>query len=151
MSRRTLVERLRALLRVPAPRRYLGRRGLGQGWEKLAEKRLAAAGYVVRERNYRTRCGEIDLIAEDSGMLCFVEVKGRSGPGFGEPAEAVTLEKQRRIARAAQEYLWRRRLAASTRCRFDVVSIMDSGGGVEPQVEIHRDAFPLPEETGPRR
>ena len=112
---------------------------------------MAAAGYVIRERNYRTRSGEIDLIAEDSGTLCFVEVKGRSGPGFGEPAEAVTLEKQRRIALAAQEYLWRRRLAASTRCRFDVVSIVDSGGGVAPRVEIHRDAFPLPEATGPQR
>ena len=153
MGSRSLAERLRALLRAPGPRRYLGRRGLGQNWEKLAEKRLSAAGYVIRERNYRmrTRSGEIDLIAEDSGTLCFVEVKGRSGPGFGDPAEAVTLEKQRRVARAAQEYLWRRRLAASTRCRFDVVSIVDARVGGEPRVEIHRDAFPLPEGAPPRR
>ncbi len=149
MTPRVLLNRILAAL--PGRRRYRGRRGVGQAWEKLAEKRLAAAGYVIRERNYRTRThgrsGEIDLIAEDSGTLCFVEVKGRSGSGFGEPAEAVTLEKQRRIARAAQEYLWRRRLSSSTRCRFDVVSIVDSGGGAEPRVEIHRDAFPLPEGT----
>jgi putative endonuclease len=150
-----LFERLRALLRVAGARRYRGRRGLGQRWEGLAERRLAAAGYVIRERNYRSRgprgfSGEIDLIAEDSGTLCFVEVKGRRGPGFGAPAEAVTLEKQRRIARAAQEYVWRRRLPPSTRCRFDVVSVVDAGRG-EPRVEILRDAFPLTEGPRPRR
>ena len=151
MGPAALFERLRALLRAPGTRRYRGRRGVGQGWEKLAEKRLTAAGYVIRERNYRTRgrSGEIDLIAEDSGTLCFVEVKGRSGPGFGAPAEAVTLEKQRRIARAAQEYVWRRRIHSSTRCRFDVVSIVDAGAG-EPRVEIHRDAFAFPDAVGRR-
>ena len=125
-------------------RLYRGRRGLGQRWERLAARHLVRAGYRIRERNYRGRFGEIDLIAEHAGVLCFVEVKGRSGPGFGEPAEAVTLEKQRRIARVALEFLLRRRLASSTPCRFDVVSIVDRGDG-EPRVEIHRDAFPLPE------
>ena len=108
-----------------------------------------AAGYTIRERNFRMRgrSGEIDLIAVDSGVLCFVEVKGRSGPGFGAPEEAVTREKRRRIARVAQEYLRRRRLPASQRCRFDVVSIVDRGDGA-PRVEIHRDAFLLPESPG---
>jgi putative endonuclease len=129
---------------------YRGRRGLGQRWERLAERHLARAGYRIRERNYRGRSGEIDLIAEHVGVLCFVEVKGRSGAGFGAPEEAVTLEKQRRIARAALEYLSRRRLADSMPCRFDVVSIVDCGGG-EPRVEIFRDAFPLPERLGTRR
>ena len=100
---RGLLERLRAMF----PRRYRGRRGLGQRWERLAEARLISAGYAVRERNFRGRSAEIDLIAEEAGDLCFVEVKGRTGPGFGAPEEAVTAEKQRRIARAAQEYLIR--------------------------------------------
>ena len=147
-----LVERLRSWI---VGRRYRGRRGLGQGWEKLAERRLTAEGYRIRERNYRMRMhtrvpsGEVDLIAEDSGVLCFIEVKGRSGRGFGAPAESVTLEKQRRIARVAQEYVRRRRVADSTRCRFDVVSIVDDGSG-NPRVEILRDAFPLPEPPRPR-
>ena len=140
---RSFLARLRALF----PRRYRGRRGLGQLWESLAEKRLKAAGYVIRERNFRGRSAEIDLIAGDSGVLCFIEVKGRSGPGFGAPEDAVTAEKQRRIARAAQEYLMRRGLSSSTRCRFDVVSILDRGDG-KPRVQIHRDAFPLPERFG---
>ena len=131
-------------------RSYRGLRGAGQRWERLAEKRLGAAGYAVLERNYRGRSGEIDLIAVESGVLCFIEVKGRSGPGFGAPEEAVTLEKQRRIARTAQEFLRRRRLAASVPCRFDVVSIVDRGDG-EARVEVHRDAFPLPESPGGRR
>jgi len=148
-----LVERLRSWI---FGRRYRGRRGLGQGWEKLAERRLTAEGYRIRERNYRMRMGtrvpsgEVDLIAEDSGVLCFIEVKGRSGHGFGAPAESVTFEKQRRIARVAQEYVWRQRVADSTRCRFDVVSIVDEGVGT-PRVEILRDAFPLPEPPRPRR
>ena len=143
---RGLFARLRALY----PRAYRGHRGVGQRWERLAAKRLVAAGYVVRERNYRGRSGEIDLIAVDSGVVCFGEVKGRSGAGFGAPEDAVTVEKQRRIARAAQEYLRRRRLAASTPCRFDVVSIVDRGDG-DVRVEIHRDAFPLPESLGTGR
>ena len=157
MTREGEDELIRVLRRILAtlggawPRTYGGTRGLGQSWEKLAERRLAAAGYVILERNYRTRglTGEIDLIAEDSGVLCFIEVKGRSGRGFGAPAESVTLEKQRRIARVAQEYVWRLRVASSTRCRFDVVSIVDDGVE-DPRVEILRDAFPLPEPSRPR-
>jgi putative endonuclease len=137
----------RILQKLGCPPRYHGRRGLGQTWESLAERRLAAAGYVIRERNYRGLSGEIDLVAEDAGVLCFVEVKGKSGVGFGSPEEAVTLGKQRRIARVALDYLRRRRLAPSTPCRFDVVAVFDPGDG-GPSVEIHRDAFPLPERLG---
>jgi putative endonuclease len=144
---RDLLDRIFLTLR--GERRYRGSRGAGQGWEKLAERHLAAAGYVILERNYRGRSGEIDLVAEESGVLCFVEVKGRSGPGFGAPEEAVTLEKQRRIARAAQEYLWRRRVPSSTPCRFDVVAVAASGEN--PEVSIFRDAFPLPERLLSRR
>jgi putative endonuclease len=143
---RRLLARLRAVFSF----RYRGLRGLGQGWERLAEKRLAAAGYVIRERNFTTRGrrGEIDLVAEENGVLCFVEVKGRSGPGFGAPEDAVTSEKQRRIAAAASEYLRRRKLSPSTRCRFDVVSVIVTGG--KTRVTILRDAFPLPESFVPR-
>ena len=132
-------------LRATRTARYRGSRGVGQSWERLAEKRLRGAGYVIRERNYATsrRRGEIDLVAEENGVLCFVEVKGRSGSGFGAPEEAVTEEKQRRLAAAAREYLWRRRLPTSTSCRFDVVSVIVANG--RTRVTILRDAFPVPE------
>ena len=126
---------------------YRGSRGVGQRWEASAERKLKAAGFTILERNFRTRLGEIDLVAEENGVLCFVEVKGRKGPRFGAPAEAVTLEKRRRIAHAARVYLLRRR-PAETRCRFDVVSIVESPADVV--VEIFRGAFEAPHDEARR-
>jgi putative endonuclease len=112
----------------------------------MAERRLRREGYRILERNFRGRTGEIDFVAEEKGVLCFVEVKGRSGRGFGEPEEAVTLEKQRRIFRVAEEYLVRRGGPESA-CRFDVVAIVAGDDGA--RMTVIRDAFrgPLP----PRR
>lgn len=143
MTPRSVLTRVLEALRPRRPARYLGSRGVGQSWEDLAAKRLKAAGYRIRDRNYRGRSGEIDFIAEDNGVLCFIEVKGRSGIGFGAPAESVTLEKQRRIARAAQEYVRRRRVGRGPR-RFDVVTILESDGRAE--VAILRGAFDVPDD-----
>jgi putative endonuclease len=145
MMFRKLMGRLRHLFQ-PDDKKYRGLRGVGQTWERLAEKHLKKAGYRIRDRNVRLKVGEIDIIAEEKGILCFIEVKGRSSLAFGAPAEAITLEKQRRLYRAAEIYLQRERLREKI-CRFDVVSILDDGGG--ETVEILRDAFrgPLP----PRR
>ena len=142
MTPRAVLTRVLEALRPLRPARYLGSRGVGQRWEDLAAKRLKAAGYEIRARNYRGRSGEIDFIAEEKGVLCFIEVKGRSGVGFGAPAEAVTLEKQRRIARAAQEYVRQRRVGRGPR-RFDVVAILESDGRAE--VTILRGAFDVPD------
>lgn len=143
MSLRTVFEKLRRLFSKPEEKGYRGLRGVGQRWERLAEKHLKKAGYRIRDRNVRMKVGEIDIIAEEKGILCFIEVKGRSTLAFGAPAEAITLEKQRRIYRAAEIYLQRKRLRDSI-CRFDVVSILDGASG--RTVEILRDAFrgPLP-------
>jgi len=117
-----------------------GTRGLGQDWEDAAARILRRAGYRILERNYRTRVGEIDFIAEEGGILCFIEVKGRTALGFGLPEEAVNLEKQRRILRAAEWFLVRRK--GETACRFDVVSIV--GSGREARHRIFRGAFEGP-------
>ncbi|MEP6995027.1 MAG: YraN family protein [Acidobacteriota bacterium] len=138
MTPRFLVDRLLQLLRRDRPGPYRGLRGVGQRWERLAEKRLKDEGYRIQARNYRTRTGEIDFIAEENGVLCFIEVKGRSGLRFGAPAEAVTAEKQGRIVRAAELYLSRQRIG-SRPCRFDVVSILERDG--EAQIAILRGAF----------
>jgi putative endonuclease len=131
---RRIAARLRGL-----PVRPRGSRGAGYDWERAAEKALGAEGYRVLARNFRTRAGEIDFVAEEKGLLCFIEVKGRSGEGFGPPAEAVTAEKRRRIFHAAEVYLQRRRGRRPT-CRFDVASILEAPGA-EPKIEIMRDAF----------
>ena len=143
MSLRTVMDMLRRLVASREVKRYRGLRGVGQDWERLAEKHLRKAGYRIRDRNVRMKVGEIDIIAEEKGILCFIEVKGRSSLAFGAPAEAITLEKQRRIYRAAEIYLQRERLGDSI-CRFDVVAILGEGSG--GSVEILRDAFrgPLP-------
>ena len=127
-------------------RKYRGLRGVGQEWERLAEKHLKGAGYRIRERNYRTRVGEIDFVAQDGNVLCFVEVKGRHGTGFGLPEEAVNAEKQRRIFRAAQAYLQREHLESAP-CRFDVVSILQDDS--VSNVTILRNAFVGPPRPRP--
>ena len=99
------------------------------------------AGYRILDRNFRSAAGELDLVADEDGVVCFVEVKGRSATGFGLPAESVTAEKRRRIFRAAEAWLKRRRREGA-RCRFDVVSILDGSDG--RKVEILRDAFQGP-------
>jgi putative endonuclease len=136
-----VIKRVRRVMKVQP--KYRGLRGVGQEWERVAEKHLKKAGYRIRDRNVRMKVGEIDIIAEEKGVLCFIEVKGRSSLAFGVPAEAITLEKQRRLYRAAEIYLQRERLRDSI-CRFDVVAILDEGRG--ETVEILRDAFrgPLP-------
>ena len=148
MTPRLLLERILQGIGISRTRTYRGLRGRGQHWERLAARRLEAEGYTIRDRNFRARAGEIDLIAEERGVLCFVEVKGRAGPGFGAPAEAVTLEKQRRIFRAAEEYVKRKRLG-TPRCRFDVVTVVAEGDSVE--VAILRNAFEEPAPRASRR
>ncbi len=125
-----------------------GSRGVGQQWERLAERHLKAAGYEILERNLRSPVGELDFVAREGEVLCFIEVKGRHGTGFGAPEEAVTEEKQRRIFRAAEAYLHRRR-TPDARCRFDVVAILQEGK--KPQVSILRGAFEGPPARRRRR
>jgi putative endonuclease len=91
----------------------------------------------ILRRGYRTANGEIDLIARDGDTLAFVEVKARRR---GQPAEAVTTEKQRRLTLAALHFLKRYGLL-ETRTRFDVVAILWPDDGAEPEIEHIRDAF----------
>jgi len=134
---RSVLERIAGWM-AALPRRPGGLRGKGWDWERTAEKALVDAGYRILDRNFRASVGELDLVAEEEGVVCFVEVKGRGGPGFGRPEESVTAEKRRRIFRAAETWLKRRRREGA-RCRFDVVSILEASDG--RKVEILRDAF----------
>ena len=95
----------------------------------------------VLERQFRTRAGEIDLIAMDGGVLCFIEVRSKSSARFGAAAESVTTRKQRRIICVAQQYLHARPAARRLQCRFDVVTVDASADPDRPAIGWIPNAF----------
>lgn len=113
--------------------------GYGKSSEDLACAELQRRGYAVLARRYRTRVGEIDIVARDGAAVVFIEVKARTDEACGHPFEAVTGWKQRRIAAMAWDYLTRHRLHHLP-CRFDVVSVIGPEGGPQ-RVEVMRAAF----------
>jgi putative endonuclease len=113
------------------PRQTLGIMG-----EELACLELSRRGYAILARRYRTRFGEIDIIARDGEVTVFVEVKTRHGDRFGDGAEAVTAWKQRRIANMSIDYLSRHRLHDRP-CRFDVVAVDVSTTPAHVEVYVH--------------
>jgi putative endonuclease len=115
------------------------RGALGKLGEDLACEELQRRGYAILERRFRTRCGELDIIARDGAVLVFVEVRARSSGNFGNPFESVTWHKQHRLSRMAAAYLCHKRLPDMT-CRFDVVGVTGTAGGPYT-IEIMRNAF----------
>ncbi|MDD4199814.1 MAG: YraN family protein [Eubacteriales bacterium] len=83
----------------------MDKRVLGQIGENTAADVLRAKGYKILRQNYRCNYGEIDIIAEKSGDMSFVEVKTRQNFRFGRPCEAVSEEKKKHIRRVAGCYL----------------------------------------------
>jgi len=87
--------------------------------ERLAAEFLEAHGLSIVERNYRRRCGELDLIARDGSTLVFVEVRLRRGQAFGGAAASITAAKRARLIQAAGHYL--AGLSRTPCCRFDAL------------------------------
>ena len=114
------------------------RQALGISGENLACAELQRRGYAILARRYRSRGGELDIVARDGQTVVFVEVKTREGCEFGAGAESVTLFKRRRMATVALDYLARHRLVECA-CRFDVVSIDMSEQ--KPRIELYQNAF----------
>ncbi len=114
------------------------RQRLGERGETLACEELERLGYHVLTRRYRTRFGEIDVICLHEGVLVFVEVKARSSGDFGHPADAVTAQKQRRVAAMAETYMAIEGVRGRL-CRFDVVAVETEVD--PPVVTVFRDAF----------
>ena len=119
----------------PNHRRHTGERG-----ESVAVSILKKNGYKILEQNYRSKLGEIDIIAQEGGVLAFIEVKARRTDEFGEPKLAVTPQKQRKISMVALEYL-KTTKQTDRKARFDVVAIRLLPG--EPYIEIIKNAFDL--------
>ncbi len=115
---------------------------IGKFGENVASKYLKDKGYKIKERNYRTFLGEIDIICEYKGNIIFVEVKTRRSDKFGYPEEAVNLTKQRKIIKNAlcylsKYYLWEKN------CCFDVILISISNHKDIKRIKHIRNAFYL--------
>jgi len=120
---------------------------LGVEGEDLAVRHLEQHRYAILDRNVRLPSGEIDILARQDGDLVFVEVKTRSGEGFGSPAEAVTPAKARQIARCARDYVTAHRLeAVPVRC--DVVTVI-LAPPAPPCIDLIRGAVALAEHLPP--
>ena len=101
----------------------MNKRALGRQFEELAAKYLEEKGYKILARGYRSRHGEIDLIAEDHGTIVFCEVKYRSGKTCGTPLEAVGRAKMANLIYTARYYLYRNGFPEDQPCRFDVIGM----------------------------
>ncbi|MBW2011147.1 MAG: YraN family protein, partial [Deltaproteobacteria bacterium] len=112
----------------------------GRKSESIAADRLKKQGYSILELNYRTKLGEIDIIAKDKDTIVFVEVKARKSNNFGSPKFAVTYKKQKKISMVALYYL-KSTKQSNSKARFDVVSIIAGKGSFG--LEIIKNAFEL--------
>lgn len=106
---------------------------IGKKGEANAEDFLKQNGYKIIDRNFYTKLGEIDLIAMDKSVLCFVEVKEKSSKKFGLPREMVTLTKQHKIRMVAELYL--KINPTKSPIRFDVVDVLND------EITLIKNAF----------
>ena len=112
----------------------------GKEAEDSAVEFLKTQGYKLLRRNYKTKFSEIDIVAEDKKVICFVEVKARHSVSFGFPAEAISPHKQRQISKAAICYLKENNLLKSP-ARFDFVTLLYDKD--LPEIDLIKDAFEL--------
>jgi putative endonuclease len=119
------------------------RRDLGQRGEQLASEHLERCGFTVVERNYRTRWGELDVIAFDGTTLAFCEVKTRRAGGrAGAPFEALGPGKQAQVRRMAGRWLVERRgRPHADQIRFDAIGVTFDAAGQLVALEHLEDAF----------
>jgi putative endonuclease len=110
---------------------------LGEKGENLAVEMLKKKGYSILAENWRSRRNEIDVVAKIGETIVFAEVKTRSTNFFGDPSQAVSLAKQKRLIQAANDYLEQHEIDLGA--RFDVISIVSNTNSTK--LEHLEDAF----------
>lgn len=115
----------------------------GKHGEDLAAAYLQKNGYRILERNHRNKLGEMDIIAEEQGTICFVEVKTRAGAKSGLPFESIPFWKQQKLAKTALWYLTANGLLEKS-ARFDVVSVLENPASGLTEIQVLKDAFEMP-------
>ncbi len=119
--------------------KFSSKKELGDWGEKVALEYLTSRGYRFVAAKYRCVYGEIDLICMDGSVWCFIEVKTRKNPSFGEGYYGVTPVKVKHLTKAAIMYLAQHRLG-DVPARFDIVSI-DFVTGSEYKISLIKNAF----------
>jgi putative endonuclease len=94
----------------------------GQRGEEIACKALKKKGYRILDKNFSCRHGELDIVAEDEDVVCFIEVKARSSEDYGLPEEAVTHWKRRKLLNTAFVYIEKKKIKDRD-MRFDIISV----------------------------
>lgn len=116
------------------------RQRLGRWGESLAAEYLSKLGYLILERNARTAYGELDLVAIQSDILVFVEVKTRTGTSLAPPEAGVTRLKKKHLLAAAQAYL-QLHPQLPENYRIDVIAIRGKVGGPQPEIVHFENAL----------
>ncbi|QAT85821.1 hypothetical protein EJ065_4268 [Corallococcus coralloides] len=114
------------------------RREAGDVAEAEGVRLLESQGFRVVARNWTCRYGELDIVAEQGELMCFVEVRMRSTAAWGDPSHTVSFAKQRRVVKAALHYLFQNGIDGRM-VRFDVISVV--GQGEHARVEHLPAAF----------
>jgi putative endonuclease len=138
-----LVTRALQAIQQIFPRRRTAHLRTGREGESEAYLFLRSRGYRIVTTNYRVprNRGEIDLIAWDENVLCFIEVKTRTGEGLTPPEAAVDAAKRSHIRAVARGYLRRLRAEQPPSCRFDVVTVTYTDGENRPRLKLIKGAF----------
>jgi putative endonuclease len=120
------------------------RRARGAAGEQAAAEMLAGLGYEILERNFRTRYGELDVIAIDGDCLVFCEVRarvGRPGAGIDAALESIGPAKRLQVRKMAKEWFAAHAHSGTRRTRFDAVAVALARDGRLLAVRHVRDAF----------
>ncbi|HDQ41495.1 MAG TPA: YraN family protein [Desulfonatronum sp.] len=117
----------------------------GRAGEDAAVRFLEKSGYVVLERNWRCKAGEVDIICLHRETVVFVEVRTRAEPAMVSPAQSVNRAKVIRLFKAASRFLSLRQWWEKP-CRFDLIAVVDTGQGA--RLEHITDAFEFPQAVG---
>jgi len=115
-------------------------RQIGNEGEELAAAYLESKGYIILERNYHFEHAEVDIVAYNQEThIVFVEVKKRSSNRYGEPEEYIDDEKIQNVYKAAEAWLYERKMEGAP-VRFDVISIIQQDNEA-PEIKHFKNAF----------
>ena len=119
------------------------RKNFGDSAERLAALHLEQNGYRILARNVRTRYGEIDIIAEDTDGIAFVEVKARRGTKYGALEEAITPRKQLKLVQLADAFIAENEIYSDKSWRIDVVAIELDKSGKLVRLDVIKNAVQM--------